>query len=185
MSEPRMVLVKSEGWRGEIRDREVVRSHEDVLREEQESSRAEDDDYQEGEEPDYDDEQYAEDDYQEGEEPDYDDEAQHDEYEYDEYEKLASTSAERETSGAGRPSGNSPRLSAAKPRAATRLRDPGPAPVTRVRCEVRPRHVDDGRLCRGVDPSQPTRSTRSRGDQLLVGARSDRGIVDGQAEFTI
>lgn len=58
----RMVLVKSEGWRGEIRDREVVRSHEDVLREEQESSRAEEDDYQEGED-------------------ERDDEAQHDEYE--------------------------------------------------------------------------------------------------------
>ncbi|MHA6798316.1 SRPBCC family protein [Bounagaea algeriensis] len=73
---------ESEGWRGEIRDREVVRSHEDVLREEQESNQSEDHDYQEDEEPDYDDEQYAEDDY-EAYEDERGDAARHDEYEYE------------------------------------------------------------------------------------------------------
>ncbi|MGW2250708.1 SRPBCC family protein [Kitasatospora sp. NPDC001660] len=83
-----------EGWRGEIRDGEVVRSHEDALEEERsdggpeadESEGADEGDREQGDEDaeaeeDYDDEDYAD----EGDDKDYADE-EGDEYDSDEYE---------------------------------------------------------------------------------------------------
>ncbi|MGK5692065.1 SRPBCC family protein [Streptomyces sp. URMC 128] len=79
----RFITIKGEaedGWRGEIRDGEVVRSHEDALAEEESEEQSEDE-RPEDEEPE---DEYAEDEEEEGEEEpegEYEDEA---EAEYDE-----------------------------------------------------------------------------------------------------
>ncbi|MFF5515921.1 SRPBCC family protein [Streptomyces coeruleorubidus] len=81
----RFITIKGEAedsWRGEIRDGEVVRSHEDALAEE-ESEEESEEERPEGEEPE---DEYAEDEEEEGEEEpegEYEDEA---ESEYDEEE---------------------------------------------------------------------------------------------------
>jgi hypothetical protein len=81
----RFITIKGEAedsWRGEIRDGEVVRSHEDALAEEESEGESEEE-RPEGEEPE---DEYAEDEEEEGEEEpegEYEDEA---ESEYDEEE---------------------------------------------------------------------------------------------------
>ncbi|MFF2545164.1 SRPBCC family protein [Kitasatospora sp. NPDC058063] len=73
---------EAEGWRGEIRDGEVVRTHDEVMEEEEaRQERPEDDEYDEDGGP--------EDEYDDGEEPEYDEddgEEPEDEYEEDEDE---------------------------------------------------------------------------------------------------
>jgi hypothetical protein len=87
-----------DGWRGEIRDSEVVRDHEEVVEEEEreqdeyEDEGPEDDEYEdEGgeEEPEdeYDEEEEPEDEYDEEEEPEAEDEGEEDEAPEDEYEE--------------------------------------------------------------------------------------------------
>jgi uncharacterized membrane protein len=94
-----------EGWRGEIREGEVVRSHEEVVEEEQAEDQYEDEGPEEGAEDEYDeeapedeyDEEAPEDEYEEEapeyEEEEYDEEAPEEEYEEeapeDEYEEAA------------------------------------------------------------------------------------------------
>jgi uncharacterized membrane protein len=69
-----------EGWRGEIRDGEVVRSHEDVVAEEQDEDQPDESDEQ-------DEQDESEDDYDEGDEPEDEyDEGESDENEPDENE---------------------------------------------------------------------------------------------------
>lgn len=91
----RFITIKGEaedGWRGEIRDGEVVRSHEDALAEE-ESEEESEDERPEDEEPE---DEYAEDEEEEGEEEpegEYEDEA---EAEYDEEEPEEEEEAEGE-----------------------------------------------------------------------------------------
>ncbi|MFF8014846.1 SRPBCC family protein [Streptomyces sp. NPDC007929] len=86
----RFITIKGEaedGWRGEIRDGEVVRSHEDALAEEEsEDSEESEESGEERPEDEYDEDEYDEEEPQEGEEPEgeYDDDA---EDEYDEEEE--------------------------------------------------------------------------------------------------
>ncbi|MFF7734066.1 SRPBCC family protein [Streptomyces sp. NPDC007984] len=86
----RFITIKGEaedGWRGEIRDGEVVRSHEDALAEEEsEDSEESEESGEERPEDEYDEDEYDEEEPQEGEEPEgeYDDDS---EAEYDEEEE--------------------------------------------------------------------------------------------------
>jgi len=81
-----------EGWRGEIHDGEVTKSHEEALEEEQRESgeEAEDEEYDEDEpEDEYDEGEEPEDEYDEGEEEpegEYEEEGEEPEAEYDEEE---------------------------------------------------------------------------------------------------
>ncbi|MFE6429266.1 MULTISPECIES: SRPBCC family protein [Streptomyces] len=77
----RHITLKGEaddGWRGEIRDGEVVRSHEDALAQEQEEEHSEAEERAEDEER-SDDEERAEDEYEEEPEGEYDEEPPQDE----------------------------------------------------------------------------------------------------------
>ncbi|WP_037578063.1 SRPBCC family protein [Phaeacidiphilus oryzae] len=80
-----------EGWRGEIRDGEVVRSHEEAMEdeeseaEEDEEPEEDEDEEDEGEEDEYDDEYGDEEDPDEYDEDEYDEEAEDDDEYGDEY----------------------------------------------------------------------------------------------------
>ncbi|MEU9240954.1 SRPBCC family protein [Streptomyces sp. NPDC048385] len=95
----RHITLKGEvddGWRGEIRDGEVVRSHEDALAEEEENAAeeengAENEESYEGEEP-YDEAEDAE----QGEDEEYEAEAEGEEEPEDEYEETEETEDEEE-----------------------------------------------------------------------------------------
>ncbi|MFJ4283259.1 SRPBCC family protein [Streptomyces massasporeus] len=96
----RFITIKGEaedGWRGEIRDGEVVRSHEDALAEEEESE----EERPEGEEAEdeYDEEESEEDDEPEGEYED-DSEAEYDEEDEEEPEEEEEPEGEYEDEGA-------------------------------------------------------------------------------------
>ncbi|XCM84381.1 SRPBCC family protein (plasmid) [Kitasatospora sp. HUAS MG31] len=88
---------EAEGWRGEIRDGEVVRTHEEAMEEEEAAQNDQtDDEYDEGENggDQYDEEAEPRGEYDEDDEEDYDEEEPEDEYdeeepedEYDEDEK--------------------------------------------------------------------------------------------------
>ncbi|MFC8956570.1 SRPBCC family protein [Streptomyces sp. NPDC057101] len=80
-----------EGWRGEIRDGEVVRSHEDALEAEQAEEEGE-----EGEEGEEEGEEGAEDEYEEGEETDEEEPADEDEGEEPDEDGYADESEEEE-----------------------------------------------------------------------------------------
>ncbi|MFE9738457.1 SRPBCC family protein [Streptomyces sp. NPDC006477] len=80
-----------EGWRGEIRDGEVVRSHEDAL-EAEEAEQAE----EEGEEGEEEGEEGTEDEYEEGEETDEEEPADEDEDEEPDEDGYADESEEEE-----------------------------------------------------------------------------------------
>ncbi|MDG9712660.1 SRPBCC family protein [Streptomyces sp. DH10] len=92
----RFITIKGEAedsWRGEIRDGEVVRSHEDALAEEESEGESEEERPEGEEEPE---DEYAEDEEEEGEEEpegEYEDEA---ESEYDEEEPEAEAGPEEE-----------------------------------------------------------------------------------------
>ncbi|MET9684694.1 SRPBCC family protein [Streptomyces coeruleorubidus] len=104
----RFITIKGEAedsWRGEIRDGEVVRSHEDALAEEESEEEPEEkseEERPEGEEPE---DEYAEDEEEEGEEEpegEYEDEA---ESEYDEEEPEAEAEEEPEAEAEEEPEG--------------------------------------------------------------------------------
>ncbi|WP_369195021.1 SRPBCC family protein [Streptomyces djakartensis] len=88
----RFITIKGEaedGWRGEIRDGDVVKSHEDAVAEEEESESQEDSGSEDEEQPEGEHDDEPEDEEQpegEDEEEDEDEEEPADEYEDDEYE---------------------------------------------------------------------------------------------------
>ncbi|WP_033216692.1 SRPBCC family protein [Kitasatospora phosalacinea] len=86
-----------EGWRGEIRDSEVVRSHEDAVKEEEEQQ---DQDDQDQDEPDQDEPDEGEDEYGEGpDDQDYEDEDGEDEDPDGEYQDEDEDADEEEDEG--------------------------------------------------------------------------------------
>ncbi|WP_051442222.1 SRPBCC family protein [Arthrobacter sp. H14] len=84
----------AEGWRGEIRDEEIVRTHEEVV-EEEEAQAAEDEDQEYEDEGEGEGEEYEDED----EEPDAETEAVADDAEGDEYEEDADAETAEEPAG--------------------------------------------------------------------------------------
>ncbi|GAA4832170.1 SRPBCC family protein [Saccharopolyspora rosea] len=82
-----------QGWRGEIRDGEVVKTHDDAVREEKERGESESADYAEQDEG-YDEDEYGEesDEDEYGEESEHDEESERDEDEQGDYEAAGQRS---------------------------------------------------------------------------------------------